>query len=149
MPHPRPSPPSLRIGLQLPIVFSFSRFPLLQSLALNFRFHKQKFKIRLCLSRHHFRLLSRYLAKSRNFPVKNISAIGVSPRRPALSCSHQENEPTPPPFGSRSAETATTSAKSASLRRLRSKMRKAQKSNSTGNRETIADGFLTDIWICE
>ena len=30
---------------------------------------------------HRFRLLPRYLAKSRSFPIKNISAVGVSPRR--------------------------------------------------------------------
>ena len=63
-----------------------------------------------------------------NWPILAIENCycGTTRRHPSSSCqtrlatvcSHRENEPIPPPFGSRSAETAATSAKSASLRRL-------------------------------
>ena len=63
-----------------------------------------------------------------NWPILAIENCycGTTRRHPSSSCqtrlatvcSHRENEPTPPPFGSRSAETATTSATSSSLRRL-------------------------------
>ena len=53
-------------------------------------------------------------------PLPPRPEVAASRSESAPACSRRENEPTQPPFGSRSAETATTSAKSASLRRLHS-----------------------------